>query len=64
MLLVFGNDDPSTQGDDTGTVVASGQWGLQAYDVSGQPLDSAGTVVTVDANRIPLAATALVHNNT
>lgn len=63
MMMVYANDDPATPDDDTGTVLESGQWGLQAYSVGGQPLDGTGAVVTVDANGIPNGATRPVQFN-
>src|SRR3569623_1151164 len=66
MMLVYATDDPNTTGVDesvTHPVLTSGQWGLQAYNVSDQPLDSTGTVVTVDANGIPTGANRPVQFN-
>ncbi len=53
MMLVFAADDPSTPGDETGQVLKDGQWGLQAYDSNGKPLQMDGSVVAVDSFGIP-----------
>lgn len=61
MKLVYLTDDPGTPDDDVGTVVAAGQWGLQAYTASGtpgdasddQPLMADGTPVAVDQYGFP-----------
>lgn len=63
MMLVYSNDDPSTPDDDTGSVLTSGQWGLQAFDGDGAPLDAAGEVVTVNSYGIPTGSTRPVQFN-
>lgn len=63
MMLVHSNNDPSTPDDDTGSVLTSGQWGLQAFDGSGAPLDASGGVVTVDQYGIPTSSTRPVQFN-
>lgn len=52
MKLVYASDDPNQDGDQTGDVYTSGQWGLQAYNTNGQPLMIAadGTVTPVQVN--------------
>lgn len=63
MMLVYANDDPATPSDDTGTVLTSGQWGLQAFDGNGNPLDADGGVVSVNQYGIPTGATRPVQFN-
>lgn len=53
LMLVYLNDDAAQEGDQTGTVVDSDIWGLQAFDANGDPLSSSNTVVTVDEFGIP-----------
>jgi hypothetical protein len=56
MKLVYLTDDPNTQEVDESavtTVVTTGEWGLQAYNSSNQPLKADGTVVAVDEYGIP-----------
>ncbi len=66
MKLVYVTDDPNTQDVDESavtTVLTDGQWGLQAFDASGDPLDGDGTVVTVDGYGIPQGSTRPVEFN-
>lgn len=63
MKLVYKADDPSTNGDDTGTAYTSGEWGLQAFNASNQPLDASGTAVTVDGFGVPTGSTRPVQFN-
>jgi len=66
MKLVYITDDPNTQDVDestTITVVTNGQWGLQPFNVSNQPLDVDNAVVTVDGYGIPSGATRPVEFN-
>jgi hypothetical protein len=50
MKLIYRTDDPNTPDDEsaTPTVYTSGEWGLQAYNTSKQPLMADGTPVNVD----------------
>jgi hypothetical protein len=51
LKLIYKTDDPNTADVDestTPTVYTSGEWGLQAYNVAGNPLTADGTAVTVD----------------
>ena len=48
LKLVYATDDPNTEEDEVGTVYTSGEWGLQAYNAGGQPLDGNGDSVPVD----------------
>ncbi len=49
MKLVYLTDDENTQDvDETGTVLTSGQWGLQPFNVSNQALLADGTAADVD----------------
>lgn len=52
MKLVYATDDPNADGDQTGDVYTSGQWGLQGYNANGQPLliASDGTITAVQVN--------------
>ncbi len=49
LKLVYAADDPSTNATETtADVYTSGQWGLQAFNSSNQPLDASGAPVTVN----------------
>ncbi len=50
MMLVYAADDPSTSGDETGQVYTGDEWGLQAYDASGQVLLADGSFATPDSS--------------
>ncbi len=63
MKLVYKADDPSTNGDDTGLVYTSGEWGLQAFNDANQPLDASGTVVGVNGFGVPTGSTRPVQFN-
>ncbi len=63
MKLVYKADDPSTNGDDTGLVYTSGEWGLQAFNASNQPLDIGGVAVVVDGFGVPTGASRPVQFN-
>jgi hypothetical protein len=59
---MYATEDQAAPGTQLGTVLSTGQWGLQAYSDNGTPNDSTddvllaadGTSVSVDANGIPL----------
>lgn len=54
MKLIYAADDPNTPDtDEEGTLVTDGQWGLQAFNSSDNPLDGDGNPVTVDGFGIP-----------
>ena len=54
LKLIYVADDPNTQDvDEAGTVSTNGEWGLHAYDVSGNPLDANDSAVAVDGHGIP-----------
>lgn len=66
LKLVYANDDPSTSDEvETGQVVDSGQWGLQAFSDNGTPSDTSddvplladGSDVTVDHYGFPMDPT-------
>lgn len=63
LKLIYAADDPATNGDDTGTVYTSGQWGLQVFNSSDQPLDASGVAVTVDGFGVPTGDTRPVQFN-
>ena len=66
MKLVYVTDDPNTNDvneSTTTTVLTDGQWGLQPFNASNEPLDSTGTAVTVDGYGIPQGATRPVEFN-
>ena len=63
MMLVYADDDPATPTDDTGAVLTSSQWGLQAFDNNGNPLDADGGVVSVNQYGISTGATRPVQFN-
>jgi len=57
LKLIYKTDDPNTTDVDesaTPTVYTSGEWGLQAYNTSGQPLTAGGLAVSVDEWGWPL----------
>ncbi|MBI3773613.1 MAG: hypothetical protein HY272_13055 [Gammaproteobacteria bacterium] len=56
MNLVYLTDDPNTAANDVGSVLAEGQWGLWAYNVSGQPIDVSGNALTLNAAGFPSGA--------
>lgn len=65
LKLVYAADsdgDPSN-GDDTGSVYKSGEWGLQAFNISGAPLDASGNPVTVDGFGVPTSTVRPVQFN-
>jgi len=52
--LVYAADDPTTNAVETSAdVYTNGEWGLQAFDASNQPLDASGNPVTVDNFGVP-----------
>ena len=57
MKLEYATDDPNTNENDVGSVYTSGEWGLQAYNSSGEPLlingDGTVTAITVDEYGFP-----------
>jgi hypothetical protein len=58
LQLIYLTDDPNTANVDESavpTVYTSGEWGLQAFNVSNQPLTADGTPVTVDEWGFPAA---------
>ena len=64
LKLVYAADDPSTNAvETTADVYTSGQWGLQAFNAAGAPLDASGAVVTVDGFGVPTGATRPVQFN-
>ncbi|MFQ5471016.1 MAG: hypothetical protein ACE5EH_12055 [Gammaproteobacteria bacterium] len=48
MKLVYASDDPNTDANDIGNVYTNGEWGLHAYNASGQPLKADGTAISVN----------------
>jgi hypothetical protein len=66
MMLIYATDDPTTQSVDesvTHPVLTTGQWGLQAYNANGQPLDASGAAVAVDAYGVPTTSARPVQFN-
>jgi hypothetical protein len=64
LKLVYNADDPATNTvETTADVYTSGQWGLQAFDANGAPLDVNGAVVTVDGFGVPTGGTRPVQFN-
>lgn len=58
MKLIYLADDTNTQDvDETGMVVTDGEWGLQAFNVSDEPLAQNGDVVPVDGYGIVSSGT-------
>ena len=53
MMLVYKTEDPAEDGTQLGQPVEDDMWGLQAYNVDGDPLAANGTVVTVDEFGVP-----------
>lgn len=70
MMLVYATEDQAAPGTQLGTVLSTGQWGLQAYSDNGTPNDSTddvllaadGSAVTVDAHGIPIGTRPVQFN--
>jgi hypothetical protein len=64
LKLVYAADDPATNTvETTADIYTSGQWGLQAFNVGGAPLDANGNVVTVDGFGVATGGTRPVQFN-